>query len=242
MYRSSKIQSAPAILILTGAGISAESGIPTFRDSGGTWNNYSVEKVATPQGFAHDPQLVYDFYNKRRQDAKLAKPNAAHFALAELEEKWPSEFLLVTQNVDSLHEAAGSIKILHMHGQLNSALCAACHSQNPWQGDMDEQSQCPSCGTIGSLRPDIVWFGEMPYHMEKIELALSHCDIFAAIGTSGQVYPAAGFVCMALENGAKTYEINLDCGNDISSFFDHRLAGKASVTVPDFVAKMLSRL
>lgn len=242
MHDLFKIQNAPCIVILTGAGISAESGIATFRDSGGTWNNYSIEDVATPQGFMRDPQLVFDFYNQRRHDAQVVEPNAAHYALAQLEQQWPGQFLLVTQNVDSLHERAGSTKIVHMHGMLNSARCTFCHMRHAWFNDMDKKSICPNCQKKGTLRPDIVWFGEMPYHMDMIEQALAKAKIFAAIGTSGQVYPAAGFVYMAQEAGAKTYELNLDCSNEGSSFFQHQIVGKASITVPDFVKKMLSRL
>lgn len=230
----------PSIVILTGAGISAESGLATFRDSGGTWEKYRIEDVATPEAFKRDPELVLDFYNMRRRDASKAKPNAAHQALARLEASWLGKFLLVTQNVDGLHEAAGSKKLLHMHGALHSALCLKCASRISFADDMTEQSICPECAAIGTLRPDIVWFGEMPYYMEDIEQALHNADIFVAIGTSGQVYPAAGFVVLAQEAGAKTYEMNLHCDNPITTFFDKTIDGPATKTVPDFVERLLA--
>lgn len=234
------MKKSPSIVLLTGAGISAESGLATFRDSGGTWEKRRIEDVATPQAFRSNPALVLEFYNQRRRDATAAQPNAAHKALALLEKEWPGNFLLITQNVDALHEAAGSQKLLHMHGALHSALCMHCGHRSPWQGDMERFSICPQCEAEGSLRPDIVWFGETPYHMDIIEKALQQADIFAAIGTSGQVYPAAGFVYLAQHNGARTFEINLVCDLDDRACFDEALSGPATVTVPAFVARMLA--
>ena len=198
----------PKIVILTGAGISAESGLGTFRDEGGLWAQHRIEDVATPEGFARNPQLVVDFYNARRAQAAEATPNAAHVALAQLEAAMPGDVLIVTQNVDGLHEKAGSSNVLHMHGQLDSALCAACDHR--WEATlkMTVGQTCPACNQP-TARPDIVWFGEIPYYMEEIEMRLSKADIFAAIGTSGNVYPAAGFVQAAAAYGALTVEFNL---------------------------------
>lgn len=231
----------PDIVILTGAGISAESGLETFRGDDGTWNKYRIEDVATPEAFIKNPQLVNAFYNQRRRDAALARPNAAHFALAKLEAEAQGRFLLVTQNVDDLHERAGSIHLSHMHGTLNSVLCLSCHHQSIWCDDIDDESVCPHCFVKGSLRPDIVWFGEMPYHMDRIEQALHSCDLFVAIGTSGLVYPAAGFVSLAKAAGAECVEINLACDNAISSLFDTAISGPASISVPAFVDELLQQ-
>lgn len=231
----------PSLFILTGAGISAESGIATFRDSHGTWNNYRIEDVATPQAFDRAPHLVNTFYNSRRHDAQQAQPNNAHLALEKIEKYWKGNFLLTTQNVDNLHERAGSEKILHMHGELNSALCTKCHHHMSWHQDIDEHSICQNCHQLGTMRPDIVWFGEMPYHMQQIEHALHHTDIFIAIGTSGNVYPAAGFVSLAKAAGASSYEVNLVCDNDVSSLFDQHIQGSATQTVPDLVEQLLHK-
>lgn len=227
------------IVVLSGAGISAESGLETFRGSDGTWNRYHIEDVATPEAFSRNPVLVNSFYNKRRQDAAKAVPNDAHYALAELEKQWNGKFLIVTQNVDDLHERAGSKKLIHMHGTLNHVLCLACNHKSKWLTDVTEESKCPHCSKIGQLRPDIVWFGEMPYHINDIEEALHHADIFVAIGTSGTVYPAAGFVSIAQAAGAECYEINLICDNTLSNVFDYAISGPASKTVPDFVNELL---
>ena len=225
------------IVILTGAGISAESGIGTFRAEDGLWANHRVEDVATPEGFARDPQLVVNFYNERRAQAAAAAPNTAHIALAQLEIAHKGDLLLVTQNVDDLHERGGSNHVLHMHGALNSALCATC--ENRWSAPMKMAvgHPCPSCAAP-MARPDIVWFGEMPYQMDRIERALAQADIFVAIGTSGNVYPAAGFVQMAAHYGAHTIELNLEPSAVASEFSETRF-GKASETVPAWVAKVL---
>jgi len=226
------------IVILTGAGISAESGLETFRAETGLWAQHRVEDVATPEGFAQDPSLVVAFYNKRREQAAKAKPNAAHEALAHLEAAHTGTVLVVTQNVDDLHERAGSRNLIHMHGALNSALCAACDHRWDAPMVMAVGDACLSCGAP-SARPDIVWFGEMPYQMDEIFEALGQADIFAAIGTSGNVYPAAGFVAEARRAGARTVEINLELSSVGSQFAD-ALLGPATRTVPDWVAGILN--
>ncbi|MEL6621117.1 MAG: NAD-dependent deacylase [Pseudomonadota bacterium] len=229
----------PSIVILTGAGISAESGLGTFRDEGGLWAQHRIEDVATPEGFARNPKLVVDFYNARRAQAAVATPNAAHAALARLQAEHPGDVLLVTQNVDDLHERGGSTDVVHMHGALNSALCASCGQRWPAPLEMQVREACTHCAAP-TARPDIVWFGEIPYHMERIERALARADIFAAIGTSGNVYPAAGFVQMARQVGAATVEMNLDPSETVALFDDTR-PGKASDTVPAWVADVLNR-
>jgi len=227
------------IVILTGAGISAESGLGTFRDEGGLWAQHRIEDVATPEGFARNPQLVHDFYNARRAQAANAQPNAAHYALAELEAKLDGTLLIVTQNVDSLHEKAGSKNILHMHGALDTALCAAC--EHRWDAPlvMSPSAPCPRCNAPAT-RPDVVWFGEMPYFMEEIGAALSQADVFVSIGTSGEVYPAANFVAEADHFGAHTIELNLEPSAGASRFAECRF-GPATDIVPEWVAKELSR-
>lgn len=226
------------IVILTGAGISAESGLDTFRDPSGIWARYDYRRVATPEGFRQDPALVHEFYNMRRREAASRAPNAAHVALARLEKEWPGGFLLVTQNIDGLHERAGSQKLRHMHGTLDSGLCAACGARFPQQGDMDEASSCPVCSEVGKVRPDVVWFGEMPYCMEEIFDSLATADLFLSIGTSGTVYPAAGFVREAKQAGAWTVELNLEASG---GYFDTVVEGRASETVPDFVSRLLAK-
>ena len=238
-YYGQKMQKKSSIVILTGAGISAESGLATFRNDNGTWNKYRIEDVATPQAFQENPERVQDFYNHRRKDAQNAKPNPAHIALYKLEQQWQDDFLLITQNVDDLHEKAGSKKLVHMHGSLNSALCNSCHQTSSWHTNLNATSTCPHCKKSGHMRPDIVWFGEMPHHMDRIEQALVNADIFIAIGTSGQVYPAAGFVSLASAAGAQCIEMNLICNNTISSLFVQHINGKASKTVPKFIDELL---
>ncbi|AVO39821.1 NAD-dependent deacylase [Pukyongiella litopenaei] len=225
------------IVILTGAGISAESGLDTFRDAGGIWTRYPLEDVATPEGFARDPDLVQGFYNARRAKAAAARPNPAHVALGLLQRDWPGDVVIVTQNVDGLHEAGGADRVIHMHGELSRALCSACGHRWDAPENMAADEPCPQCR--GSARPDIVWFGEMPYHMDRIEKALMRADLFAAIGTSGQVWPAAGFVQNARAVGAHTVEINLEPSEVTSEFAESRL-GPASETVPVWVADLLS--
>lgn len=222
------------IVVLTGAGISAESGLATFRASDGLWENHHIEDVATPEGFDRDPLLVHRFYNARRSAAAAARPNPAHLALAELASR--HEVTLITQNVDDLHERGGSPEVIHMHGELRSALCAGC--QHRWDAppEMQPGDGCPACGAAHT-RPDIVWFGEMPYHMERIWQVLATAEIFAAIGTSGNVYPAAGFVQYASHSGAACIELNLDASSNASEF-DKRILGPASLTVPEWVRSL----
>lgn len=225
------------IVILTGAGISAESGMGTFRDEGGLWSQHRIEDVATPEGFARNPALVQDFYNQRRQAAAKAAPNPAHQALARLQREWPGDVVIVTQNVDALHEAGGSESVIHMHGELAGALCAACGHRWTAPESMAVGEPCPQCANP-TARPDVVWFGEMPYHMEEIFTHLAEADIFAAIGTSGQVYPAAAFVQEAAASGAHTIELNLDPSAVVSDFAETR-PGPAGQTVPKWVSELL---
>lgn len=226
------------IVILTGAGISAESGLGTFRDKDGLWTKYDLSEVATPEGFARNPQMVQDFYNARRENCLASEPNAAHFALAKLGREFPGRLTLVTQNVDNLHERGGSTDVIHMHGEMLSALCSACGHQWPWMGPMGLDYSCADCARTGTVRPDVVWFGEMPYHMERIYTELASCDQFVAIGTSGQVYPAAGFVMEAAHAGAETVEINLEA-SDNSGIFARQILGPATETVPAWVDEVL---
>ncbi|MCV0395669.1 MAG: NAD-dependent deacylase [Rhizobiaceae bacterium] len=230
---------APSIVVLTGAGISAESGVDTFRDKDGIWSRYDMNEVATPEGFARNPLKVHGFYNERRRGLAGVKPNAAHEALARLEHEHRGEFLLVTQNIDDLHERAGSTKLLHMHGKLDSGLCGNCGQRHGWPGDMDAFSPCPACGSTGHMRPDVVWFGEMPYHMGEIWEALSRCDLFISVGTSGNVYPAAGFVEIAGDSGAHTIELNLEPSEGIT-LFDEAIHGRATQVVPAYVERLLA--
>lgn len=222
------------IVVLTGAGISAESGLATFRASDGLWENHRIEDVATPQAFDRDPALVQQFYNARREKAAAAQPNAAHRALADLSHV--HDLTLVTQNVDDLHERGGSPAVIHMHGSLSGALCAACDHRWPAPAIMQPGDRCPACGAKAT-RPDIVWFGEIPYHMDQIWAALEQADLFAAIGTSGNVYPAAGFAQHAARMGVECVELNLDASANARDFA-HRILGPASETVPAWVASL----
>jgi len=226
------------IVILTGAGISADSGLATFRGADGLWEGHRVEDVATPEAYRRDPALVHQFYDARRARLHEVEPNAAHQALARLDAQWPGELLIVTQNVDDLHERAGAKRLLHMHGELTSGWCLACHERFPWQGAMGDGASCPACRTTGQIRPDIVWFGEMPYEMERIEAALQNADLFVSIGTSGAVYPAAGFVQTARYCGAHCIEMNLEPSQG-SLFFDEARLGRARDLVPDWVDEVL---
>ncbi|NHF72090.1 NAD-dependent deacylase [Paracoccus xiamenensis] len=220
------------IVVLTGAGISAESGLRTFRAADGLWEDHRIEDVATPEAFARDPALVHRFYNARRSAAAQAKPNLAHHALADLAKR--HDLTLVTQNVDDLHERGGSTNVIHMHGELASALCAACGHRWPSPAETDVKTPCPAC-SAAAARPDIVWFGEMPYHMERIWQAIERAEIFAAVGTSGQVYPAAGFGQHARRTGAHCVELNLD-QSAVSRDFHEQLIGPATHIVPKWVA------
>jgi NAD-dependent deacetylase len=230
---------APSLVILTGAGISRESGLATFRDAEGIWARVRIEDVATPEAFARDPAGVHAFYNGRRaqlRDPAIA-PNAAHRALADLDARWPGELLLVTQNVDDLHARAGSRRLLHMHGELAKARCARCEAVHAWPGDLSTEVACPSCGRAGGMRPHVVWFGEMPLQMEEIGAALDRCGVFVAIGTSGQVWPAAGFVA-EVAHRARTIEANLE-PTEGTRRFDEARHGPATEVVPRLVEELL---
>ena len=225
------------IVILTGAGVSAESGLGTFRDKDGIWTKVDLKEVATPDGFARDPDKVLAFYNTRRKNARSAQPNTAHFALARLQAEHSGEVVIITQNIDRLHAAAGS-EALHMHGRHDQACCTSCDARWEAPDEMAKEDLCPICGQT-TTRPDIVWFGEMPQYLDDIAGHLAAADLFAAIGTSGQVYPAAGFVSEAKRHGARTVEINL-LASDISELFDEHVIGPASEVVPRWVEHILS--
>jgi NAD-dependent deacetylase len=226
------------IVILTGAGVSAESGLATFRGPDGLWEGHRVEDVCTPEAYRRDPALVHAFYDERRKRLGAVEPNTAHQALARLDLHWPGELLLVTQNVDDLHERAGSKRLLHMHGELKRGWCLECDERFVWEGQMGEAAICPTCRVTGRVRPDIVWFGEMPYEMDRIEAALQSADLFVSIGTSGAVYPAAGFIQTARYCGARTLEMNLEPSLG-SYLFDESRTGRAGQLVPEFVDELL---
>ena len=231
------------VVVLTGSGVSAESGIATFRDPGGIWSKFNIRDVATPEAFARDPGRVHAFYNTRREACRGIAPNAAHFALARLEQhlatRSGASFALVTQNIDALHEAAGSKNLIHMHGEILQALCAACSVRRSWAVDLSTALACQSCGAVGQMRPDVVWFGEMPYQMERIGRLLEEADLFVSIGTSGAVYPAAGFVAEARRNGAHTLELNLEPSDGVSLFHE-AIHGPATEIVPRFVDDVIA--
>lgn len=227
----------PQIVVLTGAGISAESGVPTFRDADGLWEGHRVEDVATPEGFEADRATVQRFYDDRRAALATVEPNAAHRALAELEETLGSALLIVTQNIDDLHERAGSRNVLHMHGELLKARCRACGDVVDWTGTLLDEPPCPGCGAH-DLRPDVVWFGEVPYEMDRISDALAEASTFVSIGTSGAVYPAAGFVQHARRHGARTIELNLE-PSEGSHFFHESRQGRAGDLVPVWAREVL---
>jgi NAD-dependent deacetylase len=239
--RPSPSRHAP-IVILTGAGISRESGLATFRDADGIWASVRIEDVATPEAFARDPARVHGFYNARRRalaDPAIV-PNAAHHALVALERRWPAPVLVVTQNVDDLHDRAGQRSLLHMHGELTRARCGACGAVHAWPEDLSTASACPACGAVGRMRPHIVWFGEMPMHMEEIGAALDACGLFVSIGTSGSIYPAAGFVA-EVQRRARTVELNLE-PSEGARLFDEAIHGPATAIVPAFVSRLLDGL
>lgn len=237
-----KVARGAPIVILTGAGISKESGLHTFRDADGIWATVRVEDVATPEAFARDKARVHAFYNARRRQLAESgvQPNAAHLALARLERDWGGDVLLVTQNIDDLHERAGSRNLLHMHGELLKARCALCEHVRDWRVSLDASLKCDACGEVGGLRPHVVWFGEMPLFMDEIGAALETCALFVSIGTSGNVYPAAGFVAAAREAGAHTVELNLEPSQG-ASLFEERDYGPATEIVPAFVDELLAR-
>lgn len=230
------------IVILTGAGISKESGLETFRDAGGLWSRVRIEDVATPEAYARDPARVLEFYNVRRQSmgGGNIKPNAAHAALARLEREWPGEVLVVTQNIDNLHEQAGTTNLLHMHGEMMKARCAACGDVVAWEGTLRLDDVCAACATSGRMRPHVVWFGEMPFFMEEITAALDRCRLFLSVGTSGNVYPAASFVQHVRMRGeAHTVELNLEPSEGASMFVEARY-GPATELVPAYVDVLLA--
>jgi NAD-dependent deacetylase len=232
-----------SIVVLTGAGISAESGLPTFRGEDGLWMGWRLEEVATPEAFARQPDVVQRFYDLRRRHllSPGVAPNAAHLALVELERRWAGRVLIVTQNIDDLHERAGAKSLIHMHGELLKARCTRCGAVCEWRADLGGAHACPGCAAAGTLRPHVVWFGEMPLALEAIYPALAACDLFIAIGTSGQVYPAAGFVEEVRRHGrAHTVEINLEPGALNSRFAEHR-RGPASELVPRYIEELLEQ-
>ena len=235
------MNSINSIVVLTGAGISAESGIKTFRASDGLWEEHRIEDVATPEGFEKNPELVQRFYNERRRPILEAevKPNPAHTALAKLQREFAGDFMLVTQNIDNLHEQGGSSNVLHMHGEILKMRCKYTEQVYDCTGDINISDCCDCCSAQGSLRPHIVWFGEMPLYMDAIYRALSHCDLFISIGTSGNVYPAAGFVEVANKAGAKTLEINLEASN-VATAFDEAIYGKAGEVLPAWIDEFLA--
>ena len=234
------LSSIQSIVVLTGAGISAESGIKTFRDIDGLWENYRVEEVASPQGFAADPMLVHRFYNMRRHRLLHGgiEPNPAHLALARLDREFGGDFLLVTQNIDNLHERAGSVRLLHMHGEILKMRCADSGQVYPIDRDLSVEDRCECCDEPARLRPHVIWFGEMPMEMDRIYSAVESCDLFISIGTSGNVYPAAGFVQIARASGAYTVEINLEPSAVESAFHEH-IYGLAGEKVPEFTEELL---
>jgi len=227
-----------SVVVLTGAGISAESGIRTFRGAEGLWEDQPVEDVATPEGFARNPQLVYRFYNERRRKllSSGVNPNPAHLALARFEQRFHGDFLLVTQNIDNLHERAGSRNLIHMHGELLKMRCRNTNLVFDIRRDFDHETECRCCRSPGNLRPHVVWFGEMPFQIQEIFQALANCDLFIAIGTSGNVYPASGFYQEARQHNAHTVELNLE---PTGSGFDERRYGRASEIVPDYLERLL---
>ncbi len=242
MQAAVQIPATGKIVILTGAGISKESGLETFRDADGIWAKVNVEDVATPEAFALNPERVHAFYNMRRAKHRnsTVAPNAAHEALARLEREWPGEVLVVTQNVDSLHDRAGSQNLVHMHGVHSHARCNGCNHVMPWPGDMSTADICINCGSAGGIRPHVVWFGEMPLELPRIQAALESCDLFMSIGTSGNVYPAAGFVKLVRKIGlAHTVELNLEPSLGATLFAESHY-GPATEVVPAYVNALLA--
>lgn len=231
----------PRIVVLTGAGVSADSGVSTFRDPEGVWSKYDWREVATPEGFVADPALVHLFYNARRANLKTVEPNAAHRALARLDALLGEALTLVTQNVDDLHERAGSARVVHMHGELLKAACEICGARHGWAGDLSVETRCPDCKAAGGMRPDVVWFGEIPRFMDEIGEAIARADLFVSIGTSGSVYPAAGFVAEARSIGVPCAELNLEPSENAWAFGDRRY-GRAAEVVPLWVEEIVRGL
>jgi NAD-dependent deacetylase len=241
MHQPIHLHAPGSIVVLTGAGVSVESGLPSFRGADGLWQGWRLEEVATPEAFARQPATVLRFYDQRRRQLldPVIQPNPAHTALARLEARWPGEVLVVTQNIDDLHERAGTRNLIHMHGELLRARCTACAALHACRHDLEPDHRCQSCGRPHTLRPHVVWFGEMPLELDAIYAALARCDLFMAIGTSGQVYPAAGFVEEVRRHGrAHTVELNLEPSAVNSLFAEHR-RGPASETVPQLVEELL---
>lgn len=229
-----------SIVVLTGAGISAESGIQTFRGGDGLWCGHRIEDVATPEAFISNPELVHDFYNMRRAQLLSSdiKPNAAHLALAELEAQWQGHVHIVTQNIDDLHSRAGNKNLIHMHGELLRMFCTSCREKDTIDKNLNQNESCRFFDEKDVLRPDIAWFGEIPYDMGRIHELLMECELFLSIGTSGNVYPAAGFVRTARQAGAHTIELNLEETLIANNFHEH-IHGPATKTVRDFVSRLL---
>lgn len=229
------------IAVLTGAGISAESGLATFRSSNGLWNNHRVEDVATIEAFHRNPAYVHDFYNQMKPELQQAKPNAAHLALTRLQKEYPAQIDIITQNVDTLHEKAGNKNIWHIHGQINQAVCLNCGHVLETFGDVDTETTCSNCQVTGMMKPNIVFFGENLLYMDKVERILDNCDLFLSVGTSGVVFPAASFVQTAKYHGADTYEFNLELSSN-NYCFDHHILGKAGDTLPEFVDDLIAQI
>ena len=226
------------IVILTGAGISAESGLATFRSANGLWNNHKVEDVATIEAFERNPAYVHEFYNELKKELVKAKPNAAHLAITKLQNEYPAQISVITQNVDTLHEKAGNKNVYHIHGQINQAMCLNCGHILETFGDVDTETTCPHCGIAGMMKPNIVFFGENLLCIEKVDRLLANCDLFLSIGTSGVVFPAASFVQIAKYNNARTLEFNLEPTSN-NYYFDKHIYGQAGTTLPAFVDELL---
>ncbi len=229
------------IVILTGAGISAESGLATFRSANGLWNNHKVEDVATIEAFERNPAYVHEFYNELKKELVKAKPNAAHLAITRLQNEYPAQISVITQNVDTLHEKAGNKNVYHIHGQINQAVCLNCGHILETFGDVDTETTCPHCGIAGMMKPNIVFFGENLLYMDKVDEMLKTCDLFLSVGTSGVVYPAAGFVQIAKMCGADTCEFNLETTSN-NYLFDRHIIGKAGTTLPKFIDELLQQV
>ncbi|MBP5215163.1 MAG: NAD-dependent deacylase [Alphaproteobacteria bacterium] len=229
------------IVILSGAGISAESGLATFRSENGLWNHHRVEDVATVEGFMRNPEYVHEFYNEMRPELFEAQPNPAHFAITELQQNYPYEVSVITQNVDTLHEKAGNKNVYHIHGQINQIVCFHCGKVFETWGDVHSDDKCENCGARGFLKPNIVFFGENLLYMDKVDRLLKNCDLFISVGTSGVVYPAAGFVQIAKFSGAETCEINMEKTSN-NSLFDRHIYGKAGTALPELVKQLLGKI
>ena len=228
------------IVFLTGAGISAESGLATFRGANGLWNNHNVQEVASIEGYVKNPELVLNFYNELRPEILKAKPNHAHLAITELQKKYPAHISVITQNIDTLHEQAGNENVYHIHGQFDQYTCLNCGEIFHNLENITTQTPCPCCRVKGRLKPNIVFFGEMLLYMDKVEELLENCDLFISIGTSGTVFPAASFVQLAKRNGADTYEFTLEETSN-NFYFDHHMIGKAGENLPVFIEELIKK-